>query len=254
LEVDVAAGTSTTVRTDLSDPSGVAVDSAGNVFIADTGNLRVLELPRSQPPALSFASTVLGETSTDSPQTVVVQNIGNQPLNLSGLSYPADFPVDSAAGGSETLCTDTTSLSAGLLCYLPVNFTPLHSGALNESLTLTDNALNAISATQSIALSGTGLAATPATLTSPASGSTLPGGPVTFTWTPGTGATGYGLWAGTTGTGTGSDNLYYSGEKAPTVTSLTVSGLPVNGETIYIRLTTYYGTASTFATYTYTAE
>jgi hypothetical protein len=96
-------------------------------------------------------------------------------------------------------------------------------------------------------------AATVAVLTTPTPGSALPGGPVTFTWTPGTGATGYGLWAGTTGTGTGSDNLYYSGEKSPTVTSLTISGLPVNGETIYIRLTTYYGTASTFTTYTYTA-
>jgi hypothetical protein len=96
-------------------------------------------------------------------------------------------------------------------------------------------------------------AATGAILTTPSPGSTLPGGPVTFTWTPGNGATGYALWAGTTSTGTGADNLYYSGEKASTVTSLTVSGLPVNGETIYLRLTTYYGTASTFTTYTYTA-
>jgi hypothetical protein len=92
-----------------------------------------------------------------------------------------------------------------------------------------------------------------AILTMPAPGSTLPGGPVTFTWTSASGATGYALWAGTTGTGSGSDNLYYSGEQASTVTSLSVSGLPANGQTIYVRLITYYGSSSSFINYTYTA-
>jgi uncharacterized repeat protein (TIGR03803 family) len=91
----------------------------------------------------------------------------------------------------------------------------------------------------------------PTVLTSPTPSSTLAGGPVTFGWTPGDGATGYALWIGSTGPG--SDNLYYSGEKASTVTSLVVSGLPVNGETIYVRLITYYGTADTFNSYTYTS-
>jgi hypothetical protein len=150
------------------------VDSAGNVFIADTGNQRVLELPRSQAPSLSFASTDEGKTSTDSPQTVIVQNIGNQPLNLSRVSYPADFHEGSAEGGSETLCTGTASLSTGQLSYLPVNFTPTHTGTLSESLTITDNSLNATSATQSITLSGMGLSpTTPAALTSPTPDSTL---------------------------------------------------------------------------------
>jgi hypothetical protein len=96
-------------------------------------------------------------------------------------------------------------------------------------------------------------AATAATLTTPAPGSTLAGPSVTFSWTAAANATGYALWAGTTGMGSGEDNLYYSGEKASTVTSLAVSGLPVNGETIYMRLITYYGSASTFTTYTYTS-
>jgi hypothetical protein len=90
-------------------------------------------------------------------------------------------------------------------------------------------------------------------LTTPSPNSTLAGGPVTFTWSPASGATGYALWAGTTGTGSGSDNLYYSGEQASTVTSLAVSGLPVNGETIYFRLITYYGSSSAYINYTYTA-
>ena len=97
-------------------------------------------------------------------------------------------------------------------------------------------------------------AATAAVLTTPTPGSTLASPSVTFSWTSAANATGYALWAGTTSAGSDADNLYYSGEKASTVTSLTVNGLPVNGETIYVRLITYYGTASTFTTYTYTAK
>jgi hypothetical protein len=96
-------------------------------------------------------------------------------------------------------------------------------------------------------------AATAAALTTPTPGSSLAGPSVTFSWSSAANATGYALWAGTTGTGSGADNLYYSGEKASTVASLTVSGLPVNGETIYVRLITYYGAASSTATYTYTS-
>jgi hypothetical protein len=96
-------------------------------------------------------------------------------------------------------------------------------------------------------------ATTAAVLTAPTPGSTLGGSSVTFSWSSAANATGYALWAGTTGTGAGSDNLYYSGEVASTVTSLMVSGLPVNGETIYVRLITYHGSASTFITYTLTS-
>ena len=96
-------------------------------------------------------------------------------------------------------------------------------------------------------------ATTAAVLTAPTPGSTLGGSSVTFSWSSAANATGYALWAGTTGSGSGSDNLYYSGEQASTVTSLTASGLPVNGETIYVRLITYHGSNSTFIAYTYTS-
>jgi hypothetical protein len=94
--------------------------------------------------------------------------------------------------------------------------------------------------------------ATGGILTTPAPGSTLAGPSVTFSWAAGANATGYGLWIGSNQAD--ADNLYYSGEKAPTVTSLTVNGLATNGETIYVRLITYYGSSSGFINYTYTAE
>jgi hypothetical protein len=61
---------------------------------------------------------------------------------------------------------------------------------------------------------------------------------VTFDWTVPTSATKYALHLGSTGAG--ADNLYDSG--GVTVNTLTRYGLPTNGETIYARLHTYFGT------------
>jgi N-acetylneuraminic acid mutarotase len=85
-------------------------------------------------------------------------------------------------------------------------------------------------------------------LTSPAPGSTFTGSSVTFTWTPGTGVTDYQLWLGTTGVG--SQNLYNSGKTK--ATSVTVSGLPTYGVTVYARLWSEISGVWLFADYTYT--
>ncbi|MGB6691881.1 MAG: choice-of-anchor D domain-containing protein, partial [Terracidiphilus sp.] len=71
-----------------------------------------------------------------------------------------------------------------------------------------------------------------ATLTSPAAGSVLPGSSATFKWTTGRGATSYRLYLGTTGEG--SDNLFKSA--ALKSTSVTVTGLPMNGAAVYATL------------------
>lgn len=137
----------------LAYPQGVTLDAAGDLVIADLGNGRVVEVQRSQPPTLNFAATVVGSTSTDSPQTVTLENIGNAALTLTALSYPADFPE---ASGNASACNGTISLSAGQECDLPIDFTPKTVGSpLSEDVTITDNALNVAGAQQSIAASGT---------------------------------------------------------------------------------------------------
>ena len=73
---------------------------------------------------------------------------------------------------------------------------------------------------------------------------------MTFNWTTATGATDYELFVGSTAPG--SYNLFYSGDK--TVTSLTVNGLPTNGETIYVRLYTNFNGTLEYADYTFTAQ
>ena len=161
-EVEVTpSGVQTTLPiSGLSNPFGVAVDGAGDVFIADRINNRVVELQRSQPPALSFASTAVGNTSTDSPQSVTAQNVGNQSLTAvpPGLSIGQSF-VQVAGSGTPADCTANFSLVPGASCNLSVSFTPQTAGNLLSSATFVDNALNApsnsTSAAQSVALQGT---------------------------------------------------------------------------------------------------
>ena len=80
----------------------------------------------------------------------------------------------------------------------------------------------------------------PPSLISPAAGSTLTGSSATFTWNPGAGPTGYVLAVGTTYAGSAD---VYNGS-AVTGTTVTVTGIPTNGATLYVRL--YYGLNGTW--------
>ena len=149
-------GTESTVATGFGGQAGMAVDAAGNLYVADTSNVRVVKIDRAEAPSLSFASTDRGSTSSDSPRTVEVENIGNAALTLSALSYPTDFPE---ATGDSNACTSTISLIPAELCDLSIDFIPKSVASLSEDVTLTDNALNVARAKQLIAVRGTGLSA-----------------------------------------------------------------------------------------------
>lgn len=168
----------------------VTVDSSGNLFLLDYG-LDVLEIPRASAPALSFASTAVGSTSSDSPQTATLENSGNAALSFpvpasgNNPSLATGFTLNSSGAGDCPLVTASSStagtLAVGAACLLPISFTPSETGAINGSLVLTDNALNAAApnyATQTIGLAGTATQATQAIqFTAPAS-------PVTYGVSP----------------------------------------------------------------------
>jgi len=90
---------------------------------------------------------------------------------------------------------------------------------------------------------------TTAMLTTPTPSTTLSGARVTFTWTAASGATGYSLWIGSTGPGSG--NLYQSHQT--TALTATATNLPTNGAPVYVRLYTIYNGTSRYTDYTYTA-
>ena len=183
--------TQTTLASGLSSPQTMVIDRTGNVFVTDSNNNQVLEENVANAPNLSFASTHVGLTSSDSPEAVTVENIGNTALlfTAAGLVAPADFS-QVAGSGSPVDCVNSGSVAAGAECNLRIRFVPTTTGVFSESFTLSDNSLNASPATQAIALIGTGLSS----ITLSPSSSTLAAGTVgaayggvTFTATGGTG-------------------------------------------------------------------
>jgi hypothetical protein len=142
---------------------GVTVDASGNLYIPDWTNNRLVFVNVSGAP-LTFASTKQGFTSTDSPKTATVTNLGNQPLVFAAdPAFTADF---SQPTGSTNQCLSATSLTSGTVCNVSVQFTPQSVGSLSAGITLTNNTLNVASSTQAVSVSGTGL--TPGDTTSTA--------------------------------------------------------------------------------------
>ena len=142
-------------------PQALALDGAGNLYIASAGTNSIFKESYSTAPSLAFLDAPVGSTSADSPQIVTVTNTGNAPLGMTGLAVSS---TDYATTGST--CTASTSLIANASCTLQVNFQPQRGGPIPGTLRLTDNALNVPGTVQTITLSGTGagLTLTPATL------------------------------------------------------------------------------------------
>lgn len=176
------------------NPSGVAVDAAGDVYVADglfnpngiyevpvgggnqtlvvsgpwetsiaadtAGNLYFLTLAafvkakNSVPAALDFGKVAVGSTSA--PQSITLQNTGNQPLNAvaSGLVIGTGFLQ---VPGPGTDCTSAFSLAPGATCTLTLVFAPQSVGTVRGTATFMDNALNHVLAIQSVKLKGTGV-------------------------------------------------------------------------------------------------
>ncbi len=93
------------------------------------------------------------------------------------------------------------------------------------------------------------IATAPAALTSPAQGAMLVTTGQTFTWAPVPGATGYILYLGSTGVGSG--NLL---DDHTTSTSVTAGELPINGEPLYLRLWTNFNGTWRYNDYSFTAD
>jgi sugar lactone lactonase YvrE len=220
---------------EMANPNALILDGVGNMYIADTRN-NVIRKVNISTVGLSFATTTKGSTSSDSPETVIVENLGNAPLSLSAVSYPADFP-ESSAGTTD--CAATTLLPEAWTCTLTIDFTPVAaiaagaSKTLSESVKITTNSLNAANVKSAIAVTGTEKAPpppVPPTPISPANGATLPPGTTstTLTWSSVSGTTSYTVQVFT---GSCGGTLFRAGNTGSN-TSYTVSGLG-SGMTYY---------------------
>jgi len=119
---------------------GVAVDGAGNVYVGASynGGVSITELLLPTPPSLSFANATVGIASPDSPQTLLVQNIGNAPLVLPAPSISAGFQLSNAStcppvpGGGAAAASLAPGICTDLISFLPTAGGPI-SGFLAYS-------------------------------------------------------------------------------------------------------------------------
>jgi hypothetical protein len=179
-----------------------------------------------QSPAITSANGTTFNGGFAGSFTITTTGYPTAALSESG-PLPSTVTLTDNGNGTATLAGTATSANS-----FPITITANNGVSPNaqQSFTLTVN---------SVATA----------LTSPSPGSTLTGPSATFVWTAGSGATSYTLWLGSNGVG--SNNIWGSG--ATTATSVTFTGLPTNGETIYARLFATVNGVSKHYDYTFTA-
>lgn len=108
-------------------PSGIALDSAGNLFVADSGNGRVLRFPTpfAQPAGMQTANLVLGQssfgtqikdptaTTMNAPVGVAVTSDGSLYVSDLALNRVLYFPQPLATGKAATKVVGQTDFNSG---------------------------------------------------------------------------------------------------------------------------------------------
>jgi sugar lactone lactonase YvrE len=177
-ELSNATAVVNTGTTTFTNPSGIAEDAAGNLYVADASGV-TLVMPNGDTTALSFGNVsstgatgvavdaqgdvvvaaggqnsvfdllVSGATITfpeqvvntvSDPQSVTLFNIGNAPLTISAGPNPTIDTGDVNFQAGSGTCTAGSSVAVDASCTLSATFTPTTSGTLNGSLILASNA------------------------------------------------------------------------------------------------------------------
>jgi hypothetical protein len=171
----------TTLASGFTQVDGLALDGAGNLYISPYGETAVSEIARATAPSLTFTTTQENVQSSDSPQTVTVENIGNATLSL------VVKVTDSYGNGISGATVSFTAPGSGAGATLS---TPAKTGSNGEtSVTATANGLvgsytvtastSGVGGTASFSLSNTKHAVTPAV--TPNATTLAYGQPVTIT-------------------------------------------------------------------------
>jgi hypothetical protein len=243
----------------FSSPQGITVDSAGNVYVADTGNCLIRKITPS-----GAVSTFAGAAFTGSSNEPFVTRsgfsgssdiTGVSGVDGTGAAARFAFPVgiESDADGNvfvgdywtghvrKITPAGVVSTIGGLagsesdFFYFPAGIAADAVGTLYVADTGNDRIAR-------------GSAWGAAQITSPTPGTVLPSGSAPFTWSAGNGASEYWLAVGSTAGGTD----VYSASQGLT-TNRTVTNLPGDGRTLYVSLYSKINGTWLTQSYTYTA-
>jgi hypothetical protein len=134
------------VLAELYEPTGIALDAAGDVLVSDYNNSRVRSISAfaalgTSTGNLSFGLTAVGSTS--SPETVIVSAHGA--VNITNISTSANF-------SEADDCPATLANNA--VCTMYIYFVPTASGNLTGNVTINTNGF--FSQTNAIAVTGLG--------------------------------------------------------------------------------------------------
>jgi hypothetical protein len=192
-----ADGTTTPVGSGLNQPSGLALDSQGDLFIADSGNNRVVEVKVGVPLTVRPAATALSIASSVNPTafgqsvtfTATVSSMSGSTL-LPPAGESVTFYDGAATLGTGSLnsagqaSVTTSTLVTGTHTIAPVyagdsNFTGSTSNAVNQTVNK-DNTMTTLVGVPNPVTSGQTIIFT-ATVTANAPGAGTPTGTVTFT-------------------------------------------------------------------------
>jgi sugar lactone lactonase YvrE len=160
--LDATTGKMASAARGLTSPGELAFDSNGNLFIADQGTHRLLELHGAGVPATGVTLTPpAGPVPTDfhfepvdgktASQAFTLTNNSGGTLSQVGASFQSGTTNFSVASSSctATVLNDTT-------CAFNVVFTPQSTGVLSDNLVVTYTAGTNPPATLTAALTGTG--------------------------------------------------------------------------------------------------
>lgn len=160
--LDATSGKVTSATRGLTSPGELAFDSNGNLFIADQGTHRLLELRGAGVPANGVSlSPPVGPVPTDFGLEPVDGTTPSQPFTLTNNSGGTISQIaPSIQSGETNFKVASTSCTTTLVnlsnCAINVAFTPQSSGVLSDNLAVTYTSGANPPATLTAAVTGTG--------------------------------------------------------------------------------------------------
>lgn len=150
----IGAGANCTISVSFTPTVGGSRTGSITIFDNAPGSPQTVSLSGTglgpaatlSPTSLSFSNQLV--SSTSAPQSVTLNNVGTATLSITSVAASGQFAVSNNCG---------TGLAGSATCTINVTFSPLQTGSLTGSITITDNAGNS---PQTVSLTGVGTEAT----------------------------------------------------------------------------------------------